>query len=132
MKFIRKFFILLSFVSLLFCSCEKKVKANHSIAVFVPGIMADSPIYDMLAKGVEDAVNFYNESLPQNDSSKAELFILEAGTNQAEWGPKILSLAATGKYDVIISSNPSLPDLVEPIMQQFPNQKYLYRRQKLL
>ena len=51
--------------------------------------------------------------------------ILEAGTNQAEWYSKLTALAAEGTYSVIISSNPSLPELVEPLTQQFPSQKFI-------
>jgi len=99
-------------------------KSNKkSIAVFVPGIIADSPIYAMLADGVKSAVNVYNQGKAK--AEQAEVYILEAGTNQAEWSKKITALAAQKKYDVIISSNPSLPDLVVPIVKQFPNQKFI-------
>ena len=105
---------------------KQKVEDTHtgpSIAVFVPGIMADSPIYAMLADGVKNAVTQYNYDKKASD--KAELYILEAGTNQAQWPAKITSLAATKKYDVIISSNPSLPELVKPIIKQYPKQKFI-------
>lgn len=105
---------------------KQKVEETHtgpSIAVFVPGIMADSPIYAMLADGVKNAVTQYNYD--KKTSDKAELYILEAGTNQAQWPAKITSLAATKKYDVIISSNPSLPELVKPIIKQYPKQKFI-------
>ena len=104
------------------CSNKSNDKSK-SIAVFVPGIADDSPVYGMLRDGVTEAVNKYNSD--KDDSSKVDLFIMEAGTNQAEWGPKLTALAAEMKYDVIISSNPSLPDLVAPITQQFPNQKFI-------
>ena len=45
--------------------------------------------------------------------------------NRGFFSDKIISLASTGKYEVIISSNPSLPDLVEPIITQFPTQKFI-------
>ena len=109
--------------ALLFSSCSGKKSEKKSIAVFVPGIMADSPIYAKLAEGAQAAVEEFNSG--KEDSEKAEIYIMEAGTNQAEWGPKVLSLAATQKYDVIISSNPSLPDLVKPVSAQFPKQKFI-------
>lgn len=123
-------------ICLLFTSCTKNSKSKKSeisenkitvtapsIAVFAPGILADSPIYAMLAEGVKDAVDSYN--LDKADSEKASVYILEAGTNQAEWSSKITSLAAQKKYDVIISSNPSLPDLVLPLTERFPEQKFI-------
>lgn len=105
-----------------FISCSKKAD-NKSIAVFVPGIIDDSPTYAKLTRGVKSAVEEYNKSV--DEKSAVNLFIMEAGTNQAEWSSKITALAAEQKYDLIISSNPSLPDLVEPIVQQFPNQKFI-------
>lgn len=101
-----------------FISCSKKAESNKtSIAVFVPGIVDGSPVYAMLVKGVEAAV--------AENSSTTEVFVMEAGTTQSEWPAKITALCAENKYDVIISSNPSLPDIVEPILQQFPSQKFI-------
>lgn len=118
------FIILTSLITMFTVGCSKKtISNNKSIAVFVPGICDDSPIYAMLVKGVTKAVEDFNQG--KEDDSKMNLFIMEAGTNQAEWGTKILALTSEQKYDVIISSNPSLPDLVEPILQQFPNQKFI-------
>ncbi len=108
--------ILISLLTIFTIGCSKKtVSNNKSIAVFVPGICDDSPVYAMLVAGVKEAAEEANLSV----------FVMEAGTNQAEWGTKLTALTAEQKYDVIISSNPSLPDLVEPILQQFPNQKYI-------
>ena len=105
-------------LSLVLISCSKKAESNKtSIAVFVPGIVDGSPVYAMLVKGVKAAV--------EENSSSADVFIMEAGTTQSEWPGKITALCAENKYDVIISSNPSLPDIVQPILQQFPNQKFI-------
>jgi simple sugar transport system substrate-binding protein len=104
-------------------SCSKNENKTLSIAVFVPGIVADSPIYAMLTDGVKQAVDSYNTGRPEN--TQASVNILEAGTNQAEWSAKLTALAAEGRYNVIISSNPSLPELVEPLTQQFPSQKFI-------
>lgn len=112
------------FAALLSCGFAKSKKTDKTnIAVFVPGIIDDSPVYNMLVQGVKAAVEEKNQNLSKKD--KTQLFIMEAGTNQAEWGPKITALCAERKYTVIISSNPSLPDLVEPILQQFPDQKFI-------
>ena len=122
MKKLLKVFSILLASAFLF-GCSNANKGQKSIAVFVPGIMDDSPIYAKLANGVKKAVEEYNTN--KDDKSKCDLFIMEAGTNQAEWSDKIISLASTGRYEVIISSNPSLPDLVEPIITQFPTQKFI-------
>ncbi|MCR5724996.1 MAG: BMP family ABC transporter substrate-binding protein [Treponema sp.] len=109
------------------CGRETKTKAP-SIAVFIPGIMADSPTYAKLAEGVTEAVDAHNEALTQAgaaSSALVKLTVMEAGTNQAEWATKLAALSATGDYDVIISSNESLPELCVPLTAQFPDQKFL-------
>jgi len=118
-------------VAALFPSCEKNEVAqkNISVAVFIPGIIADSPTYAHVAEGVTQAVDDFNSQA--NDSkkqanAKANIYIMEAGTNQAEWSTKLTALAAEGAYDVIISSNPSMPAIASPIAKQFPNQKFIF------
>ncbi|HEY9054613.1 MAG TPA: BMP family ABC transporter substrate-binding protein [Rectinemataceae bacterium] len=86
------------------------------VAVFIPGVRAGSPIYDGLAKGVE---RFASE----NAGTGVKVF--EAGFNQAEWEEKLTSLVATGEYDILITSNPSLPDLIAKISPAFPKQKFI-------
>ncbi len=113
--------IFAAFLSLGFAKAKKATKT--SVAVFVPGIIDDSPTYNMLVQGVKAAVEEKNQGLSKKE--KIDLFVMEAGTNQAEWGPKLTALSAEQKYDVIISSNPSLPDLVEPILKTFPKQKFI-------
>lgn len=118
----KKIFLLLLLSPLLFFGCTKPSSQNKNIALFVPGIIEDSPVYEMLKNGVTAAVEQYNSN---TESQKADLFVLEAGTNQSEWPAKITALAAQGKYDVIISSNPSLPEIIIPIIEKFPQQKFI-------
>ncbi len=106
-----------------FDSCSKKTSGSKSVVVFIPGIMADSPTYAKVAAGVTAGVDEYNAGKAEEEQVK--LTIIEAGTTQSEWGPKITALAATGQYDLIVSSNPSLPELCEPIAKQFPAQKFI-------
>ncbi|MBR5645241.1 MAG: BMP family ABC transporter substrate-binding protein [Treponema sp.] len=119
----KKLILLLTTITLLFSGCSSSKKNRYSIAVFVPGIIEDSPCYKMLADGVKSAVDDYNKN--KNDENKAQLYIMEAGNNQSEWAEKITALCALSKYDLIISSNPSLPAIIEPLTQQFPKQKFI-------
>lgn len=121
------FAVLVVFFPLFLCACFKNGgKGGVSVAVFVPGIIADSPVYSMLAEGVRAGVDAYNSGLPEEaEGSRASVTVLEAGTNQAEWAGKITALAASGLHDVIISSNPSLPDIVAPLTRQFPGQDFI-------
>ncbi len=128
MKLFSKNIVLVALILSPFCfsSCGGSNKSKApSIAVFIPGIMADSPTYAHAAEGVQEAIAEFNAKAT-NDSEKADVYIMEAGTNQAEWPGKLTSLAATGSYDLIISSNPSLPEIAEPIAKQFPNQKFIF------
>lgn len=117
-----KVFILFAVIGMFSCAkTEKKAEDKPiGIAVFLPGVRAQSPVYEMLASGAERAVK---EASIQGKS--VDLKILEAGTNQAEWSTKLTSLAVEEKYDLIISSNPAMPQIIDPISKQFPKQKFL-------
>jgi simple sugar transport system substrate-binding protein len=99
------------------CTREQETSPGQvpSIAVFVPGVMSGSPIYEMLARGVERAAAEFS----------AEVVVIEGGVNQAEWESKLTALAAGGNYDLIVSSNPSLPALAQSVSAQFPGQHFL-------
>ncbi len=108
----------------LFFSCAQDPKNTHNkIAVFIPGVMANSPVYEMLAEGVTEAVEMWLSNDEASQSTSVQ--VIEAGVNQAEWAAKITALAATGEYSVIISSNPSLPEIIEPLTSQFPQQQFI-------
>jgi len=92
-----------------------------SIAVFIPGVMAGSAIYEMLAEGTELAAVDYAAYSGRTPS----VTVIEGGFNQAEWETQVTTLAASASYDLIVSSNPSLPDIVSSVSSKFPNQKFL-------
>ncbi|AHC15095.1 BMP family ABC transporter substrate-binding protein [Salinispira pacifica] len=96
---------------------------NFTIAVFIPGQIQGSPTYELLARGVQQAADEANDSMDNAEAVSVKVF--EAGYNQAEWGEKLRNLTATGSYDLIVSSNPSIPDLISNIEPLFPEQKYL-------
>lgn len=121
-KCINKSFILFSFLCISLTGCSK-AKVQKSVAVFVPGIIADSPIYSKMVDGVKSAAEKFN--LTKTENEKVSVFIFEAGTNQAEWSSQLTALCAEARYDCIISSNPSLPELTEPLAKQFPSQKFI-------
>jgi len=89
---------------------------EYRIAVFIPGVMAGSPLYQMLAEGVEAAAEEYDF---------ADVKVVEGGFNQAEWQDRVTELAATEEFDLIVSSNPALPEICEKVSSSFPNQKFL-------
>jgi simple sugar transport system substrate-binding protein len=106
--------VLLALVSIV---CAAAVfAAPAKIAIFIPGARAGSPIYDDMAKGVE-------RFAAENPGSTVKVY--EAGFNQAEWEEKLTSLVALGAYDYLVTSNPSMPDLIAKIAPDFPKLKFI-------
>ncbi|HAK47147.1 MAG TPA: BMP family ABC transporter substrate-binding protein [Spirochaeta sp.] len=95
---------------------EKKAEP-FALAVVVPGVTAGSPLYEQLVEGAQQAVDKY---------PNASMKVVELGFNQAEWAEKMTSIVATGKYDVVISSNPSMPFVCMELAGQFPDQKFIF------
>jgi simple sugar transport system substrate-binding protein len=87
-----------------------------AIGVFIPGVMSGSPIYEMLAQGVRRAAA---------EQEGVEVTVVEGGFTQAEWEPKVTAMTAGGTYDLIVSSNPSLPAIVKTVSAKFPDQHFL-------
>ena len=85
------------------------------IAVFIPGVMAGSPIYEELDAGVRMAA----------EQSSIAVKTIEGGFNAADWPERIKEIAATGLYDLIVSSNPSMPQIMQDVSLDFPDQKFL-------
>lgn len=93
------------------------------IGVFVPGVVEGSPTYELLTAGVLRAVEETSGENP--DAPGAVAKIVEGGFNQALWEQGLTSMAASGEYDLIVSSNPEIPDIVDTITQTFPEQHFL-------
>ena len=89
---------------------------SKKIAVFIPGVMSGSPIYEMLAAGVNRAAA---------EQPDVTVTVIEGGFNQAEWEKQITALAASGIYGLIVSSNPSLPAIAQSVSVKFPEQRFL-------
>jgi simple sugar transport system substrate-binding protein len=98
------------------------------IGVFIPGVVEGSPTYELLVAGVEQAVAEANESAEaaqENALPPATAKVVEGEFNQALWEQGLTSMAASGEYDLIVSSNPEIPDIVEGITENFPAQRFL-------
>lgn len=87
-----------------------------SILVYITGVVAGSPPYTALAEG---ATEFAAEN------ANVTVKVYEAGFNQAQWEEQLTSLVATGEYDIVLGSNPSLPELCANVGKKFPNQKFI-------
>jgi riboflavin transport system substrate-binding protein len=85
------------------------------VCVFVPNVLSGSPTYEQMAAGAKRAV----DEIPG-----ASLKIVEAGFNQAEWLEKLSAVVATGEFDLVVSSNPSIPDLCAQVAASFPEARF--------
>ena len=118
----KKLAIILLLLSVFFTAgCEKKsssarAEKSLSVLVFIPGVTAGSPTYELLAEGANEFASAH-----KNVSVK----IYEAGFNQAEWEQQIAEMVSGGQYDIVLSSNPSLPELCANVGKTFPNQKFI-------
>lgn len=118
----KRIFALVCAVLFLFVSCTKNEKKTDSlsIAIFVPGVVAGNAVYEMFVSGSEKAIESYKT---KENAKSLKYQVIEAGTNQSEWSAKLTALCASEQWDLIFSSNPALPDILEPILKDFPNQK---------
>lgn len=94
----------------------QEVTSGYSIAVVIPGVTAGSPLYEGLVKGAEQAIL-------ENDGASMQVF--ELGYNQTEWQDRIAGIVNTGRYDLIVSSNPATPYIFQDLVESFPEQHYL-------
>jgi simple sugar transport system substrate-binding protein len=86
------------------------------IAVFIPGTLQGSPTYELLDSGVRKAAA---------EVPGTTVKTIEGGFNQAQWGEQIATLAATGQYDYIVTSNPAMPEIAAKAAKAFPKQRFL-------
>ncbi len=95
----------------------KKTESSktYSVALFIPGVVAGSPTYEMMVRGAEKAIS----EIPYG-----KIKIIEGGYNQGEWLEKLTVIASTREYDLIVSTNPAMPAICDEISKQFPEQKF--------
>ena len=94
----------------------EETKDGMSVLVYVTGVVAGSPTYQMMVEGAEEF---------QKERENVTLKVYEAGFNQAEWESQLTDLVATGQYDVVVASNPSLPEICQNVAAKFKNQKFI-------
>ncbi|MDR0670309.1 MAG: BMP family ABC transporter substrate-binding protein [Treponema sp.] len=91
-------------------------EGNFSVLVYITGVAAGSPPYELLVEGAQA----FAASRPN-----VTIKVYEAGFNQAEWEEQLTSLVAGGGYDLVLGSNPSLPDICVNVGKKFPGQKFI-------
>lgn len=95
---------------------EKKSSQEVSVLVFIPGIRAGSPTYDLMAQGAE-AFTAAHQGV--------SLKVFEADFNQAQWEEQLMSLVSRGGYNVVVTSNPSLTDICADAAERFKNVTFI-------
>ncbi len=100
-----------------FLSCSRSAKPAGAldVAVFVPGVASGSPIYEMLIAGARKAVE---------ETPNATIKVIEAGYNQAEWLDRLVAVAASQEFELIVTSNPALPELCAKVAADYPAQRF--------
>lgn len=82
---------------------------------FLGDVFGTGGFWDVAKEGVERS----REELGVNTK------IVEMGTEPSKWEPAIRSVAATGKYDLIITGTAPKADLLKDLAPNFPNQRFL-------
>ncbi|MDR0502589.1 MAG: BMP family ABC transporter substrate-binding protein [Treponema sp.] len=113
--------VLLLFAFLFSFGCKKntapeKTDNTFSVLVFITGVTAGSPTYELMAQGALDFAK---------NNPNVNVKIYEAGFNQAEWEQQLGEMVSGGEYDIVLGSNPSLPQLAANVGRMFPDQKFI-------
>ena len=82
---------------------------------FLGDVFGTGGFWDVAREGVERA----------EEQLGVRTKVVEMGTEPSKWKPAIRSLAATGRYDLIITGAPTKVEPIKEIAPQFPDQKFL-------
>lgn len=110
-------FVAAVLAALVLASCAPQAPSGPaSVAVFIPGTLQGSPTYELLDAGVRKAVAEVPGTVVKT---------IEGGFNQAQWGEQIATLAASGEYRYIVTSNPAMPEIAAKAAEAYPAQKFI-------
>ena len=119
----KNIFILFLVCMVVLSACKPKGSTGQqeqgkslSVLVYITGVAAGSPTYEMLATGAQEFAG---------EHGNVTIKIYEAGFNQAEWEEQLHSLVSGGEYDLVLGSNPSLPEICANVGASFPSQKFI-------
>ena len=91
-------------------------RGTVSVLIFIPGMVAGSPTYEMMVEGAMEFASTHGG---------IEIRVYEAGFNQAMWEEQLMGMVAGGEFDLVLSSNPALPEIVASVARVFPSQKFV-------
>lgn len=109
-------------MALALAGCQQAEQRDpKKVALFVPGVVQGSPIYETLVKGATEAV----EATPG-----ATLKVVEGGYDQSKWEEQLTSIAA-GPYGLVVTSNSVMPELCAKAAAKAPGSRFLVLDGKL-
>lgn len=94
-------------------TAEKPIR----LGIVIPGALGDSPPYDSLADGAR--------RFALRDKRIQLVNVFEMGFDQSKWVEKFVAFAASGKYDVVYTSNEALGAMAVAAAKQVPNVKFI-------
>ncbi len=103
-------------MALVVSGCSKNTTEGFHVGIFVPGFIEGSPTYEMMASGAKQAAEINPE---------LTIRIVEGGMNQAEWEGSLMSMAGSQEFDVIVTSNPAMPEVARRVLEEFPHQHFI-------
>ena len=96
---------------------ESGTKGPVSLGIFVPGVTAGSPLYEQMVGAAKKAAAA---------NPKLSVKVVEGGFDQSKWTDQVMSMAATGEYAYILTSNPSMPTVSLDVAKAYPKQRFLF------
>ncbi|RLC39777.1 MAG: BMP family ABC transporter substrate-binding protein [Candidatus Nealsonbacteria bacterium] len=90
--------------------------ASSSTAVLIPGTIGDNPLFQEAIKGVKEAVKIVGLDEPK---------IIEGGDDYNSYGKKLISLAATNQYDILVTFTDAMASSIIEVASIFPEQKLI-------
>ncbi|HBY57212.1 MAG TPA: BMP family ABC transporter substrate-binding protein [Candidatus Atribacteria bacterium] len=90
--------------------------AGPSTAILIPGTIGDNPLFQEDIKGAKEAAEIAGLKEPK---------VVEGGDDYASYEKKLISLAATNQYDILVTFTDSMADSIVKVANMFPEQKFI-------
>ncbi|AKI98114.1 BMP family ABC transporter substrate-binding protein [Kosmotoga pacifica] len=89
------------------------VFGKFNVGILIPGEIGGNPIYELVASGAQKA-----------ERAGIRVKLVEGGYNPGKWEPLLRSMAASKRYDLIITLTEGMPESVKKVATEFPGQKF--------
>lgn len=101
---------------IVFAEEKQEVKQETSIAVYMPGLLGSgNAMLEMSKAGAEKAAA----------ETGINLKIIEGGYDWSAYENSVRQLSASGKWDAIVCFTAGFPSILQAVMPDFPDQKYI-------